>query len=168
MVFNKIQAKKDRPRWPFNRSGGVSISLRTGIDIISNKRIEKLLEKGKDGFYRRLFTDREIEYLDTKNHNPATVSGIFASKEAVSKLLGTGIGTISWKDIEIGHEPSGRPYLIPSASLSAVGSARLGPTGSAGRCDQTPSTYRSHARLPGRCHAPQRCPRRSGSASRWE
>lgn len=45
---------------------------------------------------------------------------MFAAKEAVSKLLGTGIGTISWKDIEIGHEPGGRPYLIPSAPLSAL------------------------------------------------
>lgn len=96
------------------------MSLRTGIDIVSNKRIEKLLDKGRDSFYRRLFTDREIGYLSEKNHNPATVSGIFSAKEAVSKLLGTGIGTLSWKDMEIMHESSGRPHLVPSSEMKVI------------------------------------------------
>lgn len=36
---------------------------------------------------------------------------MFASKEAVSKLLGTGIGIINWKDIEVKHDEKGRPFI---------------------------------------------------------
>jgi holo-[acyl-carrier-protein] synthase len=96
------------------------MTIRTGIDIVSNKRIEKLLEKGRDCFYRRIFTEAEQAYLAEKNHDPATVAGMFAAKEAVSKLLGTGIGPIGWRDMEILHEDGGRPYLAPSRALYAA------------------------------------------------
>ena len=96
------------------------MTIRTGIDIVSNKRIEKLLEKGRDSFYRRIFTEAEQAYLAEKNHDPATVAGLFAAKEAVSKLLGTGIGPIGWRDMEILHEDGGRPYLAPSRALYAA------------------------------------------------
>ncbi len=39
------------------------------------------------------------------------MAGIFAAKEAISKLLGTGIGKINWKHIEILHEEEGKPYV---------------------------------------------------------
>ena len=93
------------------------MTIRTGIEIVGNKRIEKLLEKGRDSFYRRIFTEAEQAYLSEKNHNPQTAAGMFAAKEAISKLLGTGIGAISWRDMEIVHEDSGRPYLVPSKAL---------------------------------------------------
>lgn len=87
------------------------MGIKTGVDIVSNRRIEKLIESKRDSFYRRLFCDSEIQYLESKNHAVGTVAGLYAAKEAVSKVLGTGIGQIGWKDIWILHEAGGRPYL---------------------------------------------------------
>ena len=39
------------------------------------------------------------------------LSGLFAAKEAVSKALGTGIGVVHWRDIEIIHLPTGQPTV---------------------------------------------------------
>jgi phosphopantetheine--protein transferase-like protein len=40
------------------------------------------------------------------------LAGRFAAKEAVSKTLGTGIGIIRWKDIEILRGELGEPILV--------------------------------------------------------
>lgn len=93
------------------------MNIRTGIDIVNNARIQKIMQKNKEGFYKRIFTDDEINYIKEKNDSIGTVAGLFATKEAVSKLIGTGIGEISWKDIIVGHDSSGRPYI----DLSDIG-----------------------------------------------
>ena len=36
---------------------------------------------------------------------------LFAGKEAISKALGTGIGSIGWQDMEILHDELGRPQV---------------------------------------------------------
>jgi holo-[acyl-carrier protein] synthase len=36
----------------------------------------------------------------------------FAAKEAAVKALGTGIGPVSWNEVETLHRPSGEPYLV--------------------------------------------------------
>ncbi|TJX15187.1 NAD(P)H-hydrate dehydratase [Tissierella creatinini] len=81
----------------------------TGIDIVKIERIKNILEKNSSGFYRRIFTQGEIEYI--KNKDEKTVAGLYAAKEAVSKLVGTGIGQLSFKDIEIYHEDKGKPRV---------------------------------------------------------
>jgi holo-[acyl-carrier protein] synthase len=40
-----------------------------------------------------------------------SLAGRFAAKEAVAKALGTGIGAISWQEIEILRGPEGEPNL---------------------------------------------------------
>lgn len=84
-------------------------NLTTGVDIVRIDRIRKILLKDKDRFYNKIFTEREIGYISSKGHRAETVAGMFAAKEAISKVLGTGIGTIGWKDIEIDHE-NNKPY----------------------------------------------------------
>lgn len=84
--------------------------ITTGIDIVKIERIEKILMKDRDSFYKKVFTDREIEYISSKDSRAETVAGIFAAKEAISKVLATGIGKIGWRDIEINHH-SNKPYL---------------------------------------------------------
>jgi holo-[acyl-carrier protein] synthase len=44
----------------------------------------------------------------------------FAAKEAASKALGTGIGPISWRDVEILHKWSGEPYLVLHGAARAI------------------------------------------------
>lgn len=95
-------------------------NLRTGVDIIKNFRIKNILDKYDEKFLDRLFTPKEKEYILYRNKDYKTISGMFAAKEAVSKVIGTGIGKISWKDIEIIHNELGRPYINLSEDLVGV------------------------------------------------
>ncbi len=83
----------------------------TGIDIVKISRIEGIVERKGESFFNKIFTTREREYINAKNRNAQTISGLFASKEAVSKLLGRGIGLVNWKDIEILHDKYNKPYV---------------------------------------------------------
>jgi holo-[acyl-carrier-protein] synthase len=83
----------------------------TGVDIVDISRIERILESKKEDFFQKVFTLEEVEYIKSKGESSQTVSGIFASKEAVSKVLGCGIGKVSWKDIEILHDDKNKPYV---------------------------------------------------------
>lgn len=85
--------------------------LGNGVDIVKVSRIENLLKNKKGRFLYKVFTKDEIEYTKNTGYNPQTISGIFAAKEALSKLLGTGIGKVNWKDMEILHDEKGKPYV---------------------------------------------------------
>ncbi len=83
--------------------------LKNGVDIIEIARIQAVLDRRGERFLKRVFTDLEI----LECHGRADALAIrFAAKEAVSKALGTGIGPISWHDVETLHKWSGEPYLI--------------------------------------------------------
>ncbi|QQK07474.1 NAD(P)H-hydrate dehydratase [Miniphocaeibacter halophilus] len=83
-----------------------------GIDISKISRFEKFLDNEK--FYNRVFTRNEIELINkrTGKRKLETIAGRFSAKEAVSKALGTGIGEIGFKDIEILNGEKGKPELF--------------------------------------------------------
>lgn len=81
-----------------------------GIDIIEIERIDKAVKKSR--FLEKIFTDREIKYFNDNNYNINTIAGNFAAKEAVAKVLGTGIRGFKWIDIEIIRNDLGRPEVI--------------------------------------------------------
>ena len=83
--------------------------LRTGVDLIEIERIGKTIERYDQRFLRRVFTPQELE--DCAG-NVKSIAVRFAAKEAVSKAFGTGIGVISFKDIEIRRQVSGAPYVV--------------------------------------------------------
>lgn len=82
-----------------------------GVDIVDIKRIKRIMNEKSDHFLKKIFTSEEIEYIQDKNENPFTIGGMFAAKESVSKVLGTGIGKISWKEIQVFHNNQGAPYV---------------------------------------------------------
>lgn len=88
------------------------MSILNGVDIVKVSRIEDLMNKNKNDFLNRVFTKKEIEYIEERNNSPQTVAGLFAAKEAISKLLGTGIGKVNFKHIEIVHDKRGRPCVL--------------------------------------------------------
>jgi phosphopantetheine--protein transferase-like protein len=59
----------------------------------------------------RVFTVKERELFASNGNPPQMIAGSFAAKEAVSKALGTGIGKISWREIEILRDCDGKPYV---------------------------------------------------------
>lgn len=83
-----------------------------GIDIIEIKRIKSVMEKFGDRFFERILTDNEIKYCKSFSKPDLHFAGRFASKEAYSKSIGTGISKdFKWKDIEILNDERGKPYI---------------------------------------------------------
>ncbi|MBU0574534.1 MAG: holo-ACP synthase [Candidatus Margulisbacteria bacterium] len=83
-----------------------------GIDIIEIDRVKKAVEKFGDAFVKRVFTDHEIDYCYRLNkYRVPELAVRFAAKEAYSKAVGTGIGDIGWKHIEIINDQKGKPQF---------------------------------------------------------
>jgi holo-[acyl-carrier protein] synthase len=85
------------------------MTIKTGIDIIEIERIQSAVDRHGERFLKRVYTKMEI--LECRGRAEA-LAVHFAAKEAASKALGTGIGPISWQDVETLHKWSGEPYLI--------------------------------------------------------
>ncbi|MEP7004066.1 MAG: holo-ACP synthase [Chloroflexota bacterium] len=79
-----------------------------GIDIIETGRIKGVLDRHDDRFLRRVYTEWERAYC---RHNVLHLSGRWAAKEAVSKVLGLGIRGVGWREIEIRRTPLGQPIV---------------------------------------------------------
>lgn len=94
--------------------------VKTGVDIVDINRIEEIMLDKKDKFLNKVFTNREIEHISKKGYKPNTVAGIFACKEALSKMLGSGIGYINWRDIEVLYRKSGEPYIYINTKIASV------------------------------------------------
>ena len=87
--------------------------LGTGIDIVENYRLKKLLFKKKSNFKNKIFTNNEIAYCEKKSNITNCYSKRFAAKEAFVKALGTGFrNNINFKDIEVVKNHYGKPYLL--------------------------------------------------------
>lgn len=91
--------------------------LRTGVDIVEIQRLEQVNPAIRERFIRRVFTPLEIELA---RGSYASLAGRFAAKEAVSKALGTGIGPVSWQEIEIRRDSSGAPVLYLHGRASEI------------------------------------------------
>ena len=98
--------------------------LRCGIDMIEISRIEDGIARFGERFLNRFFTAGERADCKDEAHR---LAARFAGKEAVAKALGTGIGTVGWRDIEIRGSESGRPTLLLHGAAAAT-SAALGLT----------------------------------------
>lgn len=84
------------------------IALASGIDLIEIQRLQSAVERHGDRFLERIFTSNELAEV---GKSPASLAARFAAKEAVAKALGSGIGPVRWKEIEILRAPNGQPEL---------------------------------------------------------
>ena len=81
--------------------------LGIGVDIVT---INRLSEDKSDRFMERTFAPSEQRYI--KGRSTATMAGIFAAKEAISKALGTGFRGFWPAEIEIEHDDNGAPKVV--------------------------------------------------------
>ena len=92
-----------------------------GIDLVDFNRIDQMLEKHGERFLNRIFTDKELQYAQNVKNNIEKLSGRFACKEAVLKMLGTGWrGKIAWTDIEITNNSLGRPQVNLTGEVQKI------------------------------------------------
>jgi phosphopantetheine--protein transferase-like protein len=97
--------------------------LRVGIDL---ERIERFVfdrTPGRQAFYQQVYTPTERKLF---GKDPVRLALCFTAKEAVSKVLGTGLGLgdasrVSCPDIEIHHEPGmSQPEVVLKRQAQAV------------------------------------------------
>lgn len=88
-----------------------------GTDICNPKRIEKVYKKFGTKFLKRIFTPAEIDEINNLSKNKKNffqrIAARFAAKEAVAKVLGTGIGEhLSFQDFSIQRDVKGVPRVL--------------------------------------------------------
>ena len=79
--------------------------LGIGLDIVAVRRVEAAIGRRGDALLQRLLAPAEAAELRARGPTaPALaryVAGRFAAKEAVAKALGTGIGALGFRNIEV-------------------------------------------------------------------
>jgi len=92
-----------------------------GIDLVECNRIQELLTKHGQRFLNRVFTAAEQQYSQRHRFQVERLSGRFAVKEAVMKMLGTGWQSgIAWTDIEVVNDTLGRPEVKLSGKVAEL------------------------------------------------
>lgn len=86
-----------------------------GTDIIEIERVKESIENVGERFLKKVFTDKEIEYCESKKAQKYQhYAGRFAAKEAafkaISKILADKY-SVCWKDFEVINDEQGRPNL---------------------------------------------------------
>jgi holo-[acyl-carrier protein] synthase len=82
--------------------------LATGIDLIEIERFVGAVERHGRHFLERIFTTRELAEV---GDDLISLAARFAAKEAVAKALGTGIGQVTWHEIEVLRQQGRAPEL---------------------------------------------------------
>lgn len=83
-----------------------------GMDLIRISRIAATLERHGARFEKRVFHPCEAAMAATRLKRAEYLAGCFAVKEAALKAMGDFPGRgISWADIFISHERTGKPVL---------------------------------------------------------
>ena len=91
--------------------------MKIGTDIVAINRIEKAILKYPDSFLKKFLNDSEIDIAK----KTSTIAGFWATKEAVSKALGCGIGKeLSFHDITIKKDCKGAPSFTLSSKAQAI------------------------------------------------
>jgi holo-[acyl-carrier protein] synthase len=73
-----------------------------GLDATEIPRIAQTIERYGDRFLRRIFTEGEIAYCQSRRRAAQHFAARFAVKEAAMKALGTGHSRgVLWRDVEV-------------------------------------------------------------------
>jgi len=84
------------------------MKLATGVDLIEIARIEEVIARHGKRYLERIYTPAELEQCGKRTES---LAGRFAAKEAAVKALGSGIGDITWIEIEILGDENNAPVL---------------------------------------------------------
>ncbi|MBO5179388.1 MAG: holo-ACP synthase [Clostridia bacterium] len=93
-----------------------------GTDIIKISRVKDSIEKIGETFLKRVYTDEEIEYCESRRMcKYQSYAARFAAKEAVYKAISPVDGKeATWKDIEVCKCENGKPYIKLYGELKKI------------------------------------------------
>ena len=90
--------------------------VRTGIDVVFLPRFTRVYVRYGERFLTRIYTHAERHICAGR---PASLAARWAGKEAVAKLLGTGLQglgsstqALPWQSIEILHDQFHKPQVV--------------------------------------------------------
>ena len=83
-----------------------------GSDLIDIRRIEKTLERFRERFTNRCYTEVERQKSEGRLLRAESYAKRYAAKEACSKALGTGFRKgVFWRDMGVVNLPGGKPTM---------------------------------------------------------
>ena len=94
-----------------------------GVDIVEIDRMKRIIGRSP-AFVRKVFTEDEQDYCNSKAHPATHYAARFAAKEAVCKALGTGIlvGGIRMHDVEVVRNSYGKPAVALHGAAARIAS----------------------------------------------
>lgn len=89
--------------------------LSVGTDLVEVARVARVIDRHGARFLRRVFTPAELAACGAGEPGAAlrveSLAARWAAKEAAAKALGTGIGHVTWLEIEVLRDGAGCPSL---------------------------------------------------------
>ena len=88
-----------------------------GLDLARVERIGRAWQRHGERFLERCFTDYERDLCLSRPDPASSLALRFAAKEAFSKAAGLGMfglgkRGLGWREIEVVHDPRGKPELV--------------------------------------------------------
>ena len=91
------------------------MKIKCGTDIIEIDRIRESIESLGDRFLQKVFTEREIQYCESKKAQKYQhYAARFAAKEAVFKAISESLKDkyeLTWLDYEVLNDEMGKPII---------------------------------------------------------
>ncbi len=91
--------------------------LRVGTDLVEIERLAQVIARRGERFLERIYTHQEREEC---GDNLPSLAARWAAKEAVAKALGTGIGPVAFREIEVRRGPQREPILHLYGNAAAL------------------------------------------------
>lgn len=95
------------------------MDLMVGTDLVDIRKMKRTLQR-TPRFRERVFTAGEIAYCEKKGDPYPSYAARWAAKEAFRKLNSAFVSGLKFTDVEIGQEPSGRPFVIASGAAASL------------------------------------------------
>lgn len=97
----------------------------TGVDLVEIERFRRVVDRLKERFVRRVFTEEERQFCYAHRDPVPHLAVRFAAKEAVFKALGTGWAKgVTWLDVEVRRERPGPPSIVLSGEARRLCAAK--------------------------------------------
>lgn len=93
------------------------LDVDVGVDVVDVARLARVVALRGSDLYDRVFTADEL--ADCRG-SVRRLAARLAAKEAAAKALGTGIGPIGWRDVEVRTGGRGEPELSLSGAAQAA------------------------------------------------
>ncbi|MFN8005637.1 MAG: holo-ACP synthase [Terriglobia bacterium] len=83
-----------------------------GVDIVEIEKLRLAMMRRGERLRNRAFTPIEVQYCEQRAQQYQHYAARFAAKEAVFKAIGSGWRNgVTWLDVEVINELSGKPVL---------------------------------------------------------